>query len=423
MPRFRRQFPTLLLVVVSVFALTGFGCREKPIISGGTNLIVWGLWQDSNSMTPVLKTFEEQTGIKVTYKRISSVSSYEQELLTALAENRGPDVFVIHHTWVDEKMSLISPAPVEIINSRQVQDEFVDVVAADVVRSGQVYALPTSVDTLAMFFNKDLLNANSVARPPRTWNDFQQMVERVTRVDRLGSLQQSAASLGTAANVNRASDIIQLLLLQSGLPIYNQSQNQIQINNEIGQRAFTFYTDYSNKAKRVYTWNLQQDYSIDAFAEGETATMFNYSYHVPTIRAKNPRLNFAVAPMPQIADTADTRRVNFAAYWPFVVSNRSQNKTQAWQFIRYITGPNASPAINSAMEAPPARRDSVVQSQHDPVIGVFAEQSLSATTWRRQAGTAVDSIFNTAIDNIASGSATVNDALRRAEDQLNKLYE
>ena len=419
----RRQLALLVLVAVSVFSLTGFGCREKPIISGNTNLVVWGLWHNEETMGPVVKAFTEQTGIEVEYRLINSVASYEQDLLEAIATGKGPDVFIIHHTWIEDKLSLLSPAPDDVITSRQLQDEFVDVVARDVVRDGQVYALPVSVDTMAMYYNKDILNANSIARPPRTWNDFQQMVERITRVDRLGHLQQSAAAIGTSANINRASDIMQLLLLQSGLPIYDSSQNQIEINNEVGQRAFTFYTDFANKSKSVFTWNLQADYSIDAFSEGETAVMFNYSYHAPTIKAKNPRLNFGVAPMPQIADTANTKRVNFAAYWPFTVSSRSQKPAAAWQFIRYITGSNASYILNNAISSPPARRDSVIQFQNDPTLGVFAEQSLTAATWQRHGGTSVDSIFNTAIDSIVNGSATVADATRRAEEQLARLYE
>ncbi len=420
---FRRHLSLLLLVIISAFSLTGFGCREKSIISNGGSITVWGLWQSSEAMEPVLEAFESETGITVNYKLIDSVSSYEQQLLEALAENQGPDVFVIDHTWVDDKMSLISPASDSIVTARQVEDEFVDVVADDVIRNGQVYALPTSVDTLVMYYNKDILNSNSIAQAPKTWTDFQEMVERITSVDRLGNLQQSAAALGTAANINRASDILELLLMQSGLPIYNESQSEIQINNEVGQRALTFYTDFANKSKSVYTWNLQSDYSIDAFAEGDTAVMFNYSYHVSTVSAKNPRLNFAIAPMPQIAGTADTNRVNFASYWPFVVSKQSQNQTAAWQFIRYLTNANASQTINAAISAPPARRDSVVQFQNDSVLGVFSEQSLTAATWRRKAGTAVDSIFNTAIDDVANGSATVADAIRRAEEQLDNLYE
>lgn len=411
-----------LLSLVSLVALTGFGCRN-PGGSSETDqaLVVWGLWQDSAMMQPVIDAFEQQTGVTIEYKKIGSVATYERMLIESLAEGRGPDVFVIHHTWVEGKRGIMAPAPSDIIDERTLRDEFVSVVAQDLVRDGLVYALPTSVDTMALYYNEDLLNAAGVARPPSTWQDFQTAIERITQVSRLGIIEQSGGALGTAANVNRAPDLLQLLMLQSGLTIIENraGQQDVRIADEIGERALTFYTDFSNKSKRVYTWDLQQDYSIDSFAEGETAMMFNYSYHIPTIRAKNPRLRFGIAPMPQIADSSTP--LTFASYWPFAVSTSSQAPKTAWQFVRFMTSTQGAAAINEAQAAPPARRDSIEAARSDTSLGVFAEQSLTATTWPRIDIVATDAIFNRMIDDVVTGALAIPDALRRAQDQIKQL--
>lgn len=418
----RHRLSLLLLALISVVALSGFGCRRTVSnTDSGSELVVWGLWQESAMMQPVIDAFQKTYGGKVVYKKIASVNDYEQELVKALAEGRGPDVFVIHHTWVNDKKRLLSPAPPNIIDERAVRDEFVDVVANDLVEEGQVYALPTSVDTLAMFYNRDLLNAAGVPRPPRTWTEFQNMVAAVSRLSRSGAIEQSAAALGTAVNINRAPDIVQLLMMQSGLSIVDQKTGESDINNDIGRRVLTFYTDFSNKSKRVYTWNLQEDYSLDAFAEGRTAAMFNYSYHLATIRAKNPNLNFAVAAMPQIDDSNSGQRLNFAAYWPFAVAAASKSPEQAWQFTRFLTNHDNATSINAAQKVPPARRDSVVQLQRDTELGVYADQVLTARSWRRPDIAATDTIFNNLVDSVVTGAATINDALNRAQDQLNQL--
>lgn len=370
-------------------------------------------------MQPVLDAFKDKTGIEVEYKKVASVATYERELLSALAEGRGPDVFVIHHTWVEGKRGLMSPAPPEVIDERAVQEEFVPVIKDDLVRDSFIYALPTSVDTLALYYNNDLFASSGVARPPRSWDEFQRAVERVTRVTRFGLLQQAGAALGTAANVNRASDIVQILMLQSGLPILN-SDKRVDIASDIGERALMFYTDFSNKSKKVFTWDLSQDFSLDAFAEGEVAMMINYSYHIPTIRAKNPRLNFSLAPLPQIADSTPR---TFASYWPFAVSNTSRAPVTAWQFVRFLTQKDSANTINKAQGVPPARRDTAEELARDPAIGVFAEQSLTATTWPRVDIVATDGIFNRMIDKVAAEGVSAKDALREAQDQLQQLIE
>lgn len=409
-----------LLVAVSAIALTGLGCRRPGGSSGSLDqpLVVWGLWQESAWMDPVIDSFTDQTGIEVEYKKMGSVATYEKDLLEALAEGRGPDIFVIHHTWVEGKRGLMSPAPADIITERDLLQEFVPVIAQDAVRDGFVYALPTSVDTLALYYNQDLLAAAGIATPPRTWQEFQRAVEKITTVTRLGIIEQSAASIGAAANVNRAPDILQLLMLQSGLNIFDPQTRRADISGDIGERSLTFYTDFSNKSKKVYTWDLGQDYSIDAFSQGDTAMMINYSYHIPTIEAKNPRLRYAVAPLPQIADSTP---MTFANYWPFAVAASSRSPQASWEFLRFMTSAQASQLINTEQQAPPARRDTVPIVQSDTQLGVFADQSLLATSWPRVNIVATDAIFNTMVDDVVTGSNNITDALVQAEDQLEAL--
>lgn len=419
-----KRFSVLLviLVLVSGFALTGFGCRR----SGNTGennvetLVVWGLWQDSAMMDPIIKAFSDQTRVQVEYKKIASIATYEKTLLEALAQGRGPDVFVIHHTWVEGKRGLMSPAPAETADVRAVQEEFVDVVSKDLVRDEFVYALPTSVDTLALYYNQDLLAAAGVARPPTTWDEFQRAVERTTKVSRLGIIEQSAATLGTAGNVNRSGDIMQLLMMQSGIDLVDSKTGRLDIANDIGTRALTFYTDFANKTKKVYTWNLQQDYSLDAFAEGKAAMTISYSYNIATIKAKNPRLNLGIAAVPQISDSSPR---SFASYWPFAVSTTSRAPKTAWQFVRFLTSNNAATALNTAQKIPPARRDGIAALERDPLMGPFAQQSLIAATWPRVDISASDVIFNKMIDDVVTGVAAPADALRGAQDQLQAITE
>jgi multiple sugar transport system substrate-binding protein len=410
-----------LLTLVSLFTLTGVGCRPQEntgrILDTDITLVVWGLWEESATLDPIITSFQEETGINIEYRKIASVAEYEKKLLEALAEGRGPDIFVIHHTWVETKRGIMSPAPSDVIDERALKEEFVDVVAGDVVRDGNIYALPVSVDTLGLYYNKDLLSTAGVARPPKTWDEFLQVVERMTKVNRLGVIEQSAAAIGTATNVSRAADILQLLFLQSGLTIVDD-RNRVSLSGDEGVSALTFYTDFANKSKKAYTWDLQQDYSLDSFAEGETAMMLNYSYHIPTIKAKNPRLRFDVAPAPQIADS---KVINFAAYWPYAVSNRSTAPSVAWQFLRHITNTESSMAIIRSQLIPPARRDGVASLSRDPALGVFSEQALTAVSWRRGDIVAIDAIVNTMIDNVVTGAATVSNSLGRGQEQINQV--
>ncbi len=423
MKNIQSKLPLVLLIIVSGFALAGFGCRQPQPVreTTTTSLVVWGLWQDSDVLSPVLRAFKDQTGIDVQYKKVASVASYEKELIAALAAGRGPDVFVINNTWVEAKHDLMSPAPADVINERDLLNDFADVVDKDLVRGGFVYALPTSVDTLGLYYNRDLFNSAGIAGPPRTWKEFQEVVIRLTKVSNLGVIGQSAVALGTASNINRAPDILQLLMMQSGLPIVNtaQGESRVDIANETGSRALSFYTDFSNKSKQVFTWDISQDYSIDAFSQGKTAMLFNYAYQIPTIKAKNQRLSFAVAPVPQIE--GNSKQITFASYWPFAVSASSKSPKASWQFVKFLTSKSVADTINKAQGVPPARRDAIPEYVNDPVMGVFAEQALKAVTWPRVDIVETDAIFNAMIDKVATGGVAIQEVLKQSQDQLQRI--
>ena len=72
---------------------------------------------------------------------------------------------------------------------------------------------------------------------------------------------------------------------------------------------------------------------------------------------------------------------------------------------------------------PPARRDSILETQRDPELGVFAEQALTAQSWPRVDIAATDAVFNQLIDSVVTGSTSLEDALERAEDQLTQLQQ
>jgi multiple sugar transport system substrate-binding protein len=391
----------------------GCGC-------GGTKLLFRSYL---DGLQPLLGAFEKaqrRGRTKVEYRKISPPDQYEEILSTALREGRGPDVFLIHASWVPRWAGALLPAPSDLVPLNAVREEFVETVENDLVINGRVVALPLFVDSLALYYNRDIFNASGIARPPRTWNEVHDVVRRTVRFNSTepGQIDQHGIAAGAGRNVNRAPDILSALLLQKGETFYDSEGTVAFGAEERAQQALRFLTDFANPAKDVYTWQLTSDYSIDAFAEGEAAMMLNYSYHRPTVRAKNPRLNFAVAPFPQVGETDSKDRRTYASYWAFAVSRASPNSQAAWELVRFLASEAPARDYLKRSGYPPARRDLVAELQNDPVIGVFAEQALSARTWRQPDNRVVDRVFTEALDDVVSGRDTVEGALRRAAEQI-----
>lgn len=457
-------------ILATILLVSGCGCKEKSAHLYDLSLEVWGPLDQELAMREIFDNYNKLNIniAQITYKKIP-VDSYRKELLDALAAGQGPDIFMVNNLWVPAFADKISPAPaptdLKMITEQKFRNNFVDVTASDFINGGKIYGVPMSVDSLALYYNKDLFNQAGIAMPPKTWNEFIDIAIRLTKIDSVGNIIQSGAALGTAYNINRSTDILNLIMLQNGtkmidergLASFDDSMPGTSSSGGAiypGEEALNFYTRFSDSRSFNYMWNPSMHYSIDAFSEGTTAMMINYSWNIDTVSAKAPKLNFAIAPVPQFENKP---AVNTANYWGFVVAKNAMAKTppntptvsndtrikEAWQFLTYFStkpdgsfggvastsgvgqqaNPNFDPAVSFLLktEQPAARRDLIELQKTDAKIGVFAVSNLVAKSWAQKDSTAVESIFAEMIDNVNKGQATVSDAIKTAVQRVNNI--
>jgi len=191
---------TAMIVLMLANAL-GFNPRGRGVKLENADLVVWGLWDESELMNSYISEFRKQySNIKIDYRKLTP-QEYETELVNALAENRGPDIFAMHHTWYSKHKNKLAPMPEEIMTLKEYKDRFVDLVYEDFVFEDKVYGFPLYTDTLALFYNKDAFNDAGITNPPATWQELQQIVPRLTKIDQFGNFIQSGIALGTGDNI------------------------------------------------------------------------------------------------------------------------------------------------------------------------------------------------------------------------------
>lgn len=412
---FNKKIISILIILLSL-TFIGAGCKktEPPLKA---NLVFWGVFDDSDTFEPLIKDFKKiYPSVTVEYRK-KTIDDYENDLINALAEGRGPDIFMIHNSWLAKHKAKLAPMPADLMTVKQYQDTFVEVASFDLMDTDGIYALPLYMDTLALFYNKDFFNNNGITRPPSTWKEFQDIVTALTAKDDFGNITESGAAIGTAKNINRSPDILAALMMQEGSAMTDET-GQAKFNDKAGQNALRFYTDFANRQKVVYTWNPLQHYSIDAFTERQAVMMFNYSYQINSLKAKDPRLNFKAAAFPQIDANS---KINFANYFTPAVSAASANQKAAWLFLKFIAQKDEVIKYLTTTGKPAARFDIIEQQKNDPELGVFAEQALTAQSWRRVDNNAIDVIFANMIEDVATGKASVNKALSDAQEKVNGI--
>jgi len=424
----KRQIFIIIGGAIAVIAvLIIFGLKNEPP-KIPASLEIWGVYDELDVLKPFIDAYQQQNKqIKIEYRKFS-FENYEKELINAFAADKGPDIWFIHNTWLPKHKDKIKEMPIDLIDLNVFRQSFVDVVEKDFVDSEKIYALPLFVDTLALIYNKDFLNSAGISSPPETWEDLVDDLDKLTKKDQWGNILKAGAAMGTAKNIHRSTDILSLLMLQNGTQMVGSDKQKVTFDESItlkgesyrpGYDALRFYTEFANPSKRVYTWNRQAHYSIDAFIEGKTAMIFDYAYELSDIKNRAPYLNFGVAPMPQIKGREFD--INYANYWALTVSNKSKATRQAWEFIKYLTSKENAEIYLERTKRPVARKDLVDSQKSDPVLGVFARQSLTARTWYQVDSGAIETIFADAIESVVLGEANLNSAIETAVRQIDLL--
>ncbi len=430
----RSSFFLRFTAVVSGLMLLGAGCGSKAPspdaaeASKPVALEMWGVVDDVDAYQPIIALYQKaHPNVQITYRRLR-LEEYEQKLLEGFADDRGPDIFLIHNDWTGKYLSKIQAMPKTVkigsvtvsgafgadrawslveeptISLRDYRNQFADAVAQDTIRrvslvppvpgvptdiQDRIVGVPVSLDTLAMYYNKDLLNAAGILEPATSWIDFQAQVEKIVKLnpDQQG-FAQMAVALGTANNIARATDILTVLMVQNGAKMANEAglptfQLMPSELSNLRQEppaysALAFYTDFANPNKATYTWNAAQPDSLDAFTQGKTAFYFGYAYDLATINARAPKLNLGIAKLPQVSETVEK---NMANYWYWTVAKKSQNTDTAWHFLNYLIKPESSKLVLDFIKRPAARKAQLAPQLDDEQIGVFASQVLTAISW------------------------------------------
>ena len=456
----------ILSVVLTGCSLGGGGSSEqaKPV-----TLEFWGVFDSSDAYRDVIAAYQTaRPNIKINYKKLHW-GEYERELLEAWAEDRGPDIFLVHNDWISKYQTKMTPMPAKLTvpvlittgssfskktttevkritspTPDQIKKYFVDVVYRDVVRDSQVWGLPLSVDTLALFYNQTILDAAGIVEVPETWEEMVEAVKKITRYDSEGNISRSAIAMGGANNILRSDDILTLLMIQNGTKMVD-SKGSIAFgeksiyDNKVypGIRALEFYTDFAMPMKNVYTWNSEFPEATDAFLQGRLAMMFGFSYQLPYLKAQGPSLDLGIAPMVHInkdgTDAVVGQGVNLADYWVLSGSKKTENIDEVWDFITFSTMNSyknkdgqtiyqAESYLDSTSK-PPALRGLINKYREDPKIGPFASQALNAKSWYQgKTPEHVESVFNQTIRDVLTGSKTYKDAIEYAAKAIRSTY-
>lgn len=448
------RFPNRqLLVAFLAVALIGASCNKgagpAPVNSTEPiTLTMWRVFDEPDSMATAIAKYHQlhpNITVQVTTK---DYADYELQVANAIAAGTGPDMWMILDDWLPRDADKLQPMPAGLLagntktgakdNATIMKERYPDVVSQEAVQNKQVYGIPLSIDTLALYYNKDNFQHAGIAQAPSTWSEFVTDVEKLTTYDTKNrkTITHAGAAIGTAQNINRATDLLMLLMLQNGTQMTNTDGTRSTMNGAVAQpggtqtypgtNALEFYTGFADPQKTAYTWNNDMPNSIDAFANGQVSMIFSYAYLQRTLLQKNPSLNYGVAPMPQVDGAATP--VDYPTYWLEVASRNTKHSAEVWDFLKFMSE-QGDVDYQNATGKPTAKRLTSIPGPNERVLSSqpgspWIFQATTAETWDRGKNPArIEEIFNELIENVVTYHQPAQVALDNAAASVTKSLQ
>ncbi len=271
-----------------------------------------------------------------------------QQLSTFCAGGRCPDVLM---AWELTYAELADRGVLLDLNSLLAEDKaFAEELKADSIgalyetftyNAGQ-YAFPEQWSGNYLFYNRQLFADAGVPPPPATWEqpwsftEFLDAARALTKREGSGRVAQWGF-VNTWVSYYSAG----LFAMNNGVPWSTPRMNPAHFN--FGDDAFTeaaqFYADLANKHKVAPNASETQSMSTpDLFAARKAAIALGGHWRYQTfIRAEG--LDFDVTSLPVGPNRKGQGASSNIGATGLAISASSQRKEQAWEFVKFATGP------------------------------------------------------------------------------------
>lgn len=310
-----------LTVLLVATALVGCGKKTESndtnkAASGGKTITVWSHFGEKElaSVKPVAEEWAKKTGNTV--KVINDKGDF-QSYLQAANSAKGPDImFGVPHDNLGtyQKANLLEPVPDGVIDKSKYSDTSINAVSIN----KQLYAVPLSVESLALIYNPD-----KVPTPPATMDDFIATAQKVGFKFEAKNLYYAYPFIAAYGGYIFKDNGGQLDASQLGL------------DNAGAVKGFQMLQDFVQKY-HFMTPDTTSDNAKADFKAGKIGMYISGSWDLGDLEAA--KANYKIATLPTIDGKVPTTFLGVQAAF---VNSKSKNKTEAWDLMKYLVNNTA----------------------------------------------------------------------------------
>ena len=357
------RIPTLLAGLAAGISLLSITAAQAVEIN------YWQYVYDTRvaAMDELIKNFEAANPDITVKQTTFPYDDYQTKVIAAHVAGNGPDVLQFYYGWLDkfQQGGVLQPLDPAVFPNAEIEKDFFPIVSA-ISRDGKYYGLPTAVRSLALFYNKKLLDEAGITEPPQTLDELVADAKKTVKTDGGGNITSEGITLDPAGQDHQWWRDV--LVRQFGGVPYDDKGN-VAYNDDAGLKALTWYTDLATKEKVGALGFMDEGQA--AFKGGLAAFTVDGTFRLGSFK---PITDFEWG-VTELPATNDGVRSNFASFFANGISAdvEGEKKAAAEKFLQYVTSPEAMQIWLKTVGELPARREAALTKENlaDPIYAPF----------------------------------------------------
>ncbi|WP_088810956.1 MULTISPECIES: extracellular solute-binding protein [Listeria] len=300
------------------------------------------------------------------------------------------------------------------------KDQYDEKDAKQVTIDGKIYGAPAIIETVVLYYNKDLLD-----KAPETFGDL----ENISKDARFDFSSEKGKNIGFLAKWTDFYFSYGLLAGYGGYVFGDDGTNpqDIGLNNKGSVEGITYATKWFQDVwpKGMQDNKSADDFIQDQFVKGKTAAIIGGPWSAANY--KEAKLNYGVAKIPTLPNGKEYSP--FAGGKGWVISNYSKNKDLAQKFLDYVTNEkNQSTLYDLTNEVPAntAARKAALD-KNDELTNAVIEQYENAQPMPNipemaEVWTGAENLMFDAASGKKTPQKSADDAVKVIEDNISQKY-
>ncbi len=367
---------SILLCLTLALLLPGLlltvGCSGSSDGAGAAGTVTVEFWNtmegaEARAMPAIIKEFcAANPGIEIKEVAVDFYKAREK-FKESIKAGSGPDILRADRFWLND---FVSSDCIAEISAKEVAEELEDMVpiARGVITVNEkLWAMPISVDCLAMFYNKSHLAEKGV-KVPENFDEF-----------------SAAAATLTDPNLGRYGFFIypngwyfEPFFFGFGGQ-YFSTDGSLAINSDSARKAMEFLLHLKDGLKAVPPVNLRSNVyqtMMGSFGNGQVSMIFSGPWAIRNVIAgsafKDNNENLGIAPLPQ----GPHGSFSPTGCQTLVIARTTKKRSAAIKFIRHMFSPEVQKRLTMINFGLPARRTvfGAPELKKDPYLQTFIRQ-------------------------------------------------